>query len=319
MSRSKHIKPGSKLLTAGNWKVIGLCLLAAIIFWLFNALNKTHSASIDYPIEFLYDDSDVIVINELPDDIQINVTGLGWNIFRRSFGISVSPINFRLERPVEVKKIPGSSLISDVTDQLSEFQLNYILTDTLYVNIDKKVTRNFTLSVDSSSIDLRDDHRVVSPISIEPQTIELEGPETILTGMSDTLLIKIGEQRLDEDYDEDVVIAVENLRLIKRNPATARVQFQVDQFMQQTQDIPLTFVNYPLDSTASINDSIVSLSYSIRQAWLDSLNIDDFQVMVDFENIDKSDSTLTPVIKTLPNYITDAVLDTARFKVIYEQ
>ncbi|RYF52971.1 MAG: hypothetical protein EOO39_41425, partial [Cytophagaceae bacterium] len=44
-----------------------LCLLAASLFWLLNALNKTgYSLNIDYPIHFVYNDSAYCPVTTLP-------------------------------------------------------------------------------------------------------------------------------------------------------------------------------------------------------------------------------------------------------------
>ncbi|MDH5597977.1 MAG: hypothetical protein OEY34_02570, partial [Cyclobacteriaceae bacterium] len=62
-----------------NWKIVVLCLVTATIFWFFNALNKNYSANIKYPIEFLYDKDLYQAIEIPPEDVLINLEGVGWN------------------------------------------------------------------------------------------------------------------------------------------------------------------------------------------------------------------------------------------------
>lgn len=87
-----------------NWKVILLCIFAAAIFWIFNSLNKNYSASIDFPLAFDYDQESYVAVKSLPDEIKLNVTGLGWDLFRKSAGLKVPPLRIPLENPSEVKK-----------------------------------------------------------------------------------------------------------------------------------------------------------------------------------------------------------------------
>ena len=94
-----------------NWKVVVLCILAATIFWLFNALNKTYTTNITFPLEFDYDKETFVAVQPLPSNVRINVKGIGWDLFRRSAGLKVPALSIPLERPSEIKKIVATARI----------------------------------------------------------------------------------------------------------------------------------------------------------------------------------------------------------------
>ena len=83
----------------GNLKVVVLCIFTAATFWLFDALSDEHETSVKYPIEWAFDREGYVVVEDLPDNIQMNVKGLGWNLVRASMGLRVEPLVLPLNAP----------------------------------------------------------------------------------------------------------------------------------------------------------------------------------------------------------------------------
>jgi hypothetical protein len=74
-------------------KAIFISLMAALIFWVMNALNKDgYSQKISFPLQFSYNDSLYIPTQPLPEKIFVNVSGNGWNLLRKAFALDVTPI-----------------------------------------------------------------------------------------------------------------------------------------------------------------------------------------------------------------------------------
>ncbi|KXK31544.1 MAG: hypothetical protein UZ12_BCD005000275 [Bacteroidetes bacterium OLB12] len=86
-----------------NWKAVSLCFLAAAVFWLFNAFNKNYSTEIRFPLVIEYNQSRFIPIGNLPTELRLNVNGNGWDLFRKSIGISLPQLTVNIERPLEIK------------------------------------------------------------------------------------------------------------------------------------------------------------------------------------------------------------------------
>src|SRR5688572_11639754 len=168
-----------------NWKAVALCVFAATVFWFFNALNKNYTANITFPLAFEYRQEGYIPVRPLPDKIKVNVTGIGWNLFRRSIGVKVPPLIIPLERPTEVKKIVGAALPALFANQLDGSQINFVLTDTLYIAIEPRSTRYMSLKVDAPSILFRDGYGMAGPASVTPDSILIEGPLGLIRNLSE--------------------------------------------------------------------------------------------------------------------------------------
>ena len=317
MSRLADILRAVRPDKTSNIRVILLCLFAATTFWFFNALNENYSTSLNYPIKFIYNQEEYIAVEPLPDNLQINVSGLGWNLWRNSMGIKVSPLEIPLESPMEVKRIVAASVPSLITDQLDEFQLNYVLTDTLFINVDRRVTKKFALKVDSANISLEENYQIINPIRFTPDSVELRGPEGIIKDLPDTILVGLSQEAIDENYNEDVAINLPNGRLIRRNPPTVNVIFAVEEFLDRETMAPLKIEN--IADKAYIETESVKVSYKVRASFSDQIQQDQIEVVADFTQMNPQDSTIVPQLKSFPDQITDVKLDTTRIKVKFNE
>src|SRR5688500_9404559 len=139
-----------------NWKAVVLCVFTATVFWFFNALNKTYTTNINFPLTFDYDNENFIPVGGMPQYVRLNVTGNGWELFKRSTGVKLDPLQIPLERPAEVKKIVGSGLTFAFTNQLSGLEINRVLSDTLYLDLEPKIGRWVKLAVDSIQYNIKE-------------------------------------------------------------------------------------------------------------------------------------------------------------------
>src|SRR5690606_22277689 len=147
-----------------NWKAVVLCFVAATVFWFFNALNKTYTTTISFPLAFEYDEENFVAVSGLPQNVRLNVTGNGWELFKRSTGVKRESLQIPLERPGEVKKIVGTGLKFSFTNQLNGLEINHVLNDTIYVDLEPKTERWIHVQVDSVQYNLKKGYGLTSDI-----------------------------------------------------------------------------------------------------------------------------------------------------------
>jgi YbbR domain-containing protein len=284
-----------------NWKAVVLCLVAATIFWFFNALNKSNSANINFPVTFEYDEEVYIPVKPLPHYVKLNVSGLGWDLFRKSLGVKVSPLRIPLENPSETKKIVGASLPPLFSPQLEGVQINFVLTDTIHLQIDQKTTRQVFVAIRSLDAYLKEDVGLSEPVRIQPERITLEGPQSLLKAFSDTLYITLPVQNIDKSYEEDIEVEFES-NLIRSDPPVVRVSLSVDKLLEITDNIPLQFVNLPRDIRATLLVKDVSCTYRLPVTLAHSLAPDSLFAVLDLSGLARGKHKLVPAISGLPAF-----------------
>lgn len=210
-----------------NWRAVLLCFLAAAIFWLFNAFNKTYSTNIRFPLSFEFDQQRYAPSAQLPSTINLNVSGNGWDLFRKHFGIKVPELVIPLERPLEVKKIVAPTLPPILASQIGALKINFVVSDTLHIQIDERDLHKYRLVVDVSALQFEKGMGIISPIVISPDTISLEGPKKILHTLPDSIVVRLPGEKVSETYQQEVEVKVEKDEFIKRNPPIVEVLFEV--------------------------------------------------------------------------------------------
>ncbi len=222
-----------------NWKAVVLCILAATTFWLFNAFNKNHTTSIKFPLRFEYDQERFIPASALPDQVNMHVSGNGWDLFRNQLGLKLPELTIALEHPLEVKKIVASSLQSMFQPQVGKLRINFLVTDTLRIQIDEKDFHKYKVVVDLSNFTFKKGYGRISPVVVLPDSITLDGPKSVLHNLPDMLSIIIEGNSVDQNFNDDMEVVVTG-ESITRNPSVVKVMFEVGPVIDVKKRLPLT-------------------------------------------------------------------------------
>ena len=300
-----------------NWKVVLFSIMGAATFWLFRALNKSHSALISYPIEFVFNIDSTVVMNPLPTTIKIDVSSGGWNLFRRTLIFSIDPIKVELDNPSEVNFLTQSFLSPIVEDQLKGLTINYIVTDTLFLSIERKITKRMRLKVDSLSLPLEEDHQLISNITIQPDHVVLIGPESIINSFETDFYITLDENNIDEDFDGRVEVPIVFEDLIQSDPSEVKLSFEVDKFKNVKIGVPIILQNFPSNRVTTLLDSIVNVNYRVKESFKEEFSSEDFYVVLDYDFL-KTDSLGVPVLIKYPDTLRTVSMDPQKVRFRHE-
>ena len=291
--------------------------MGAATFWLFRALNKSHSALISYPIEFVFNVDSTVVMNPLPTTIKIDVSSGGWNLFRRTLIFSIDPIQVELDNPSEVNFLTQSFLSPIVEDQLKGLTINYIVTDTLFLSIERKITKRMRLKVDSLSLPLEEDYQLMSNITIQPDHVVLIGPKSIINSFESDFYITLDENNIDEDFNGRVEVPIVFEDLIQSDPSEVNVSFEVNKFKNVKIGVPIILQNFPSNRVTTLLDSIVNVTYRVKESFKEDFSSEDFYVVLDYDFL-KTDSLGVPVLIKYPDTLRTVSMDSQKVRFRYE-
>ena len=291
-----------------NWKVVLFSFLGAATFWFFTALNKDYSALVSYPIDIDFEEDSVVVMEPLPDIVKVDVSSGGWNLFRRTLLFSATPLRIPLDNPTDIRFLTRSTLLPLVKEQLSGLEVNYLMTDTIFINIEKKIQKQVEIRIDSVNISMAPNYRIVSPITIEPPVVTLSGPEAIINSLQDEYYVMVSRTRIDDDIDQDIEVPLPFEELMSSSPSTVNARFLVDRFDRDRITMPVEALNFPQDSAVQLLDSIITVNYTIQRGLKEDFSTEDFGITVDFNMVDERDSTIQPIIIYFPEIVSDLTL-----------
>jgi len=300
-----------------NWKAVALCFIAAAIFWLFNAFNKNYSTNLRFPLRFDYSREKFIPLDNLPRDVRVNVSGNGWDLFRKSIGIKLPDLSISLPKPTEVKIIVASSLTPSFSEQLgSGLRINYIVNDTLRLQIDELDSHQFKLFVDLSQVTFREGYGRVSAVVVIPDSVKLIGAKSLLHQMPDSIALILPKSELDDRFKKEIEIVIPNRESITRSASVASVMFEVGSVEKIDAYITTTLVNANRSFKQTFIDS-VKVSFRIPKAQVATFNDDRHLIVAiaQMKNKPKGMYRLQPTLTGLPKYLEVLAIDSVSVKV----
>ena len=286
-----------------NWKAVTLCLVAALVFWFFNALNKNYATNIRLGVNFQFDQERYIPVTPLPSEIYLNVSGNGWDLLRKSLGFNMPDMNIPLDRPTEVRKIVGSTLPALLAGQLGNLQINHVVTDTLYVSVDPKETKKIKVTVDPEQFSFAEGFGRLSPVVVLPDSISLVGPKSILAQIPSLIQVEIDEENISSNFRRDVEVKLPVGDGVVKNPASVEVIFEVVEWIPVTKKVKLKIENPPTRARLSLVMDSVNCTFQIPRSQLEDFEetIASQEAVIDLTNVRRGDRKLKPTITGLPS------------------
>lgn len=239
-------------------KIFLYCFLAGSLIWLFNELNNRSNATIFYPINFEYDEPEnFIEVEPNPNLVEVSINGTGWNLLRNLLKINIKKAEYKLNNPSQTKYILSSSLIPNISESLENISLNYVVTDSVFFNIELIKTKSLILKFDSLGIELRDNFKVVSDVKISDEIIIIKGPESLINTLPDEYLLKLKENNIGRNFNSD--ISIESFgNFSEVSPKRVNVNFLVSEFINDeiTFDLIYDQDGYDIDTTIVVTYDI---------------------------------------------------------------
>jgi hypothetical protein len=282
-----------------NWKAVVLCLLAATVFWFFNKLNKTYTTTLSVPLEFEYDQDNFVPVVKLPEDIKLNVTGNGWTLLRRSAGVKVASLLFPLEHPHEVKKIVGSTLLAFFSNQLTDLQINFVVTDTLWVDIEPNDGRWLTLTAEAFKDNFKKGYGLTSNPVIYPDSVLVQGPRRIVEQLIEPYPLPISERNIDENFETTLEVPFANERLMVE-PFQVSVSFGVGKLKEIKDSLTVEVINIPRRMRPAIN--IRQIHYVLQLPEGLSYAREEIKAKVDLKELKSRKTKLAPTVSGIPPF-----------------
>jgi len=299
-----------------NWKAVALCFITATIFWLFNALNKTYSTSIRFPLQFEFDQSKFAPVGQLPQSLLINVKGSGWDLFRKYFGVKVPTLTIPIERPAETRKIVASTLPVRLASQMGTIQINHVVLDTIRLHIEPRIFRKFPLVVDTTALTFKDEMARIGKVIITPDSVDISGPVSIIHNTSDPIFLKIPATRIGNNFRQEIEVDIPDLEYVQRDPPVVEVEFEVGEMVSATQVIRLDHDKLPWGYVAQ-EDSI-QCSFRVPQKYYGKFTASELYgtlPTVTNESLKRGESRrFAPAIHGIPPYAEVISVDSVSVK-----
>jgi hypothetical protein len=241
-------------------------------------------------------------VEKLPANVRLNVRGTGWELFKRSTGVKTDPLQIPLERPGDVKKIVGSGLKFSFTNQLNGLEINHVLNDTIYLDLEPKIGRWIKLAVDSVQYNIKAGYGLASNIAVMPDSTYVVGPERIIQKIKEPVQLNIPQRNIDEHYIRNIPVELPFEQLITIEPPAVSVMFNVETMVQVQDSIALEIINIPPSVSDVMSTSKIPVTLSIPESFMQGLRMDSLRAILDLKNFAGGTAKILPSVAGLPPY-----------------
>lgn len=227
MSSQQHHKQArikgrrrQKLLT------IFACLVIAMVFWFFNALNNDYAAIIRYPVKVIYDKEKYTLNADSDKHIKISATGYGWYLLYYSLGLGVEPIEVPIDFIQNKGFVPENKLLELAKANLDNVDVNAIVSDTFKVDAQPLSKKKFFLKLDTKKISLPRG-KTIANVVVNPGYIVCKGPFSQLNHLPDTIYFSIPNKYIETDFNEKVAVSYHPSTQVVQDISRVNVSFSV--------------------------------------------------------------------------------------------
>lgn len=202
----------------GDFRIAFFCAFLAILFWVFNALNRNYNTDIKFPVKIKFDKNKIVQLEkEEPQFVYLNVSSFGWTLVRRGFLSSISPLKLEIKAIPKGNYVLATDLISRLQSQLKGVSINNVEKDTIPLHLSYIINKKIKIKVDSASISLLGGYFINGKVRIEPEELEVVGPKESLDKITDTLTLNLSAKFIESAHKEefpvnfkDKLVSVEN-------------------------------------------------------------------------------------------------------------
>ena len=103
---------------------------------------KSYTTVIKCPIELEYEEEGTIEVVNPPRNVEVNVSGVGWDILKQSLSFRRDPLLIPIENPLNTKQIPSYTIQPLIAQHISSLDLNFVVTDTIYFDVQRLQSKN---------------------------------------------------------------------------------------------------------------------------------------------------------------------------------
>jgi len=181
------------------YRAVTACLLAAGLFWQMNALNKTYTTRINFPLNWHYDSAHYVPLRPLPAALPVTVTGQGWRLLRANMGWGTHPADLRPVPLPGTRYLPAEAWRRGLQNALEGVQVAEWAGDTLRLTFDRYASRRLPLGLPADSAKFY-------KARFSPAFVTFQGPATLVNALPTPFPVALPPTSADNDAEVPVIL-----------------------------------------------------------------------------------------------------------------
>ena len=293
-------------------------LVLSGLFWLSTALNESYDCEIAVPVSVENIPKNVIITSEVEDTLRVTVHDKGFALLQYLYSGKITPISINM--PVASKQsdkyvVTAAELLRLVRKQMyTSSSVTSVKPERIEVAYCYGTAKKVAVRLDGDIVPASDYY--LSHVQITPEKVTVYSTKELLDSIT-----HVTTELLHVRNFADSVSMTVNLKTIKGariNPQKVRVDLFPDVLTEGSADVPITVVNMPEGVNVRTFPSRVKVKYSVGVSQYRTVNMGQFRVEMDYNEI-RHDTDKCPLrITSMPKGITKASLEFAEVDYLIE-
>ena len=297
------IRPRRSLLT------FMVFLVLSGIFWLSTALNEYYDYEIKIPVFIEHIPKNVVVTTELEDTLKVMVHDKGFAMLQYIYGDKIHKIAINLSSVTKQSDkyvVSNSELQRLVSKQFySSTTVNSIKPEHIEICYCRGLRKDVSVRLTGDVFPASDYY--LAHVQIIPERVTVYSSKQLLDSIR-----YIETEKLNIQNFSDTVITTVTLKSIngaRFSQKTIRVELYPDILTEELVDVPITVVNLPKGINVRTFPSHVHVKFNVGVSQYRTINKRQFEVVVDYNQINLASDKCPLQISKMPNGITKASLE----------
>ncbi len=308
--------------------VYGVFVLISTVFWLLSTLSENYTTTVNFPVRFSHLPEKSVLVNELPEKIQLKVEAHGFTLLRYKISRSLVPININVKN-FSLLRVPDHPtkyfLLSRYTQQKVANQLKddinviEIQPDSFIFDFTKIVERKIAVK---PVVDYNLQRQfLLKKIKCTPDSIIVSGPQSIMDTLRfiETRTHKLG--KLDRSIKRNMQL--KNSKQLKTEFKRVTVELEIEKFTQTSFQLPVEIINAPEEFNIKLFPDEVNVSFMVAISDYEKVKPYHFRLIANYEkasnNLLMNNHKLKVDLKKFPSFVNSINIYPAQLDYLLEK
>lgn len=282
-------------------KIITISLIVSfsVLLWVFVSFSGEFSITLNLPTQVIDIPENYSVSSMSANDVSISLKGQGWQLAQHTLGRDPK---FFIPSPTEIgdQEISIRNMIYANSWLSSTLQLAEILPEKLSITIEKTESKMVEV-VPVISLGYKPGYGLVSPIKIEPDSVLITGPESIIRNLN--MINTEGRIISNLENESSMVLGLKPPKFTNVIIGECTVYFDIQKIVdKEFEELHITTQNIPSRYELILSPNKLSIILRGGISKLSKLKSEDIAVYVKFEQaINDTSGGIEPIIE-LPEF-----------------
>ena len=262
-----------------------LFFLISVVFWFMTKLSKEYEGTIKFPV--IYNNlPDNKLLQENPlDFIDIHVRATGFKLISSKISpkkLVIDASNLYSKSLTDYYLLISQQKLGIQKQMITGVEIDHFIKDSISFNLGVLKVKKIPVKL-MSDLTFANGYELNEAIHIEPDSIEIKGPESILDTISfvSTTLFQI--KQLNSSIKE--VITIEkfsresNIRTVQQK---VEISASVEEFTEGEVEVPVNLLNSPNNTSISTFPKLVKITYKVALSNFNKVSSSAFLIECDY-------------------------------------